>query len=76
MKTNTNTILYTPNLVFLKFSQFCAITALPRSTLYRKIAHDEFPRPVRLGKNSVAWRSDEVQNWINSREIAKTEVIK
>lgn len=76
MKTNTNSILYTTNLVFLKFSQFCAITALPRSTLYRKIAHDAFPRPDRLRKNSVAWRSNEVQNWINSREITKYEVKK
>ncbi len=56
--------------IFLRISQVVDRTAVPRSSLYRKIANGDFPKPFRLGKKSVAWRSDEVQEWINNREIA------
>jgi predicted DNA-binding transcriptional regulator AlpA len=32
----------------------------------------EFPQRVRLGPNSVAWRLDEVQAWIDERSGART----
>ena len=56
----------------LKLSHVMACTALPKSTIYRKIAQNEFPRPVRLGKKSVAWRSDEIQQWIDSRPLSNS----
>lgn len=47
-----------------------AVTGLPRSTLYLKIAEGEFPRPVRLGKRAVAWREADVLDWIAQRPTA------
>ena len=40
---------------------------LGRTTIYGKIARGEFPRPVSLGGNSVAWFESEVQRWIAER---------
>ena len=38
-----------------------------RTTLWRWIREGRFPKPVRLGANCVAWRSDEVEAWLASR---------
>ena len=36
-----------------------------RSTLYRLVADDPtFPRPVKVGRKVVAWRSDLLEEWI------------
>ena len=39
-----------------------------RTTLRRWIQAGEFPAPVKLGENSIAWRVDEVLEWDRSRE--------
>jgi prophage regulatory protein len=36
-----------------------------RSTLYRWIREERFPRPVRLTEISVAWRRQDVDRWLN-----------
>jgi predicted DNA-binding transcriptional regulator AlpA len=38
-----------------------------RMTLARSIAQLGFPKPVELGKNRIAWRLEEVENWLASR---------
>jgi prophage regulatory protein len=43
------------------------LTGLSCANLYRFVRAGNFPRPVRLGKNSVGWRSSDVQAWIASR---------
>lgn len=48
----------------------CERTTLPPSTLYELIAAGEFPRPVKISARSVAWRESEVDEWIESREVA------
>ena len=41
-----------------------------RQHLYRLIANDRFPKPVRVGLNRVAFRSDDIKQWIASLETA------
>jgi prophage regulatory protein len=45
------------------------LTGLGRSTIYDRMAHDQFPRPVRLGARSVAWLASEIDAWINARIV-------
>lgn len=47
-----------------------ALTGLARSTMYRLIADGDFPRPVKIGAQAVAWRERDVLAWIESREAA------
>lgn len=42
-------------------------TGLARSTIYERMAHGEFPRPIRLGPRSVGWLADEIEGWIAAR---------
>jgi prophage regulatory protein len=46
---------------------------ISRSMIYAKLDPNAkqydpgFPRPVQLGAKSVGWYSDEIQNWIDTR---------
>jgi len=42
-------------------------TGLSRSALYRLIADDDFPQPVKLTERSTAWVEGEVDDWIANR---------
>lgn len=42
-------------------------TGLGRSTLYKKIAAGEFPKPIPLGERAVGWIEEEVLEWIEVR---------
>ncbi len=39
-------------------------TGLARSTIYKYIAENLFPKPVSLGTRSVAWVEEEIEEWI------------
>lgn len=42
-----------------------------RSTLWAKVKNGEFPKPIRLGPGSVAWRREDCAEWYRSlREAA------
>lgn len=39
-----------------------------RSTIYRLVANDPtFPRPMKVGRRVIAWRSDLLEEWIVSQ---------
>ena len=51
---------------FLKLPEVIARTALSRTSIYRKVDRGEFPKPQRLGANSVAWYESDVIAWIEA----------
>lgn len=42
-------------------------TGLARSTIYKYIAENTFPKPVSLGDRCVGWVDGEVHDWILAR---------
>ena len=44
-----------------------ARTGLSRSTIYARMAEGTFPRPVRLGKQSVGWIESDIDEWLDQR---------
>lgn len=40
---------------------------LGRSTIYRWMAEDKFPKPVQLGGYAVAWAEAAIDEWISMR---------
>jgi Prophage CP4-57 regulatory protein (AlpA) len=38
-----------------------------RMTLARSIEQYGFPKPIELGKNRIAWRLEEIEEWLASR---------
>ena len=46
------------------------LSGLSRSSIYERIRSDpDWPKPVRLGANSVAWLESEIHAWI-ARQVA------
>ena len=37
------------------------------TTLRRWVREGNFPKPIKLGANCVAWRRDEIDAWLESR---------
>jgi len=53
---------------FYRLRDVMRITALSRSTVYRRIAEGRFPEPVHLGGRASAWSSVALQTWIEDPE--------
>jgi len=34
-----------------------------KAAIYAAMSRGEFPRPVRIGRKSVAWRASEIRDW-------------
>jgi len=39
-------------------------TGLARSTVYKYISEEAFPKPIKLGTRAVAWVESEIEAWI------------
>lgn len=52
---------------FLRINDVIATTGLSRTTIYRLIETDEFPRQHQLTKRSIGWWEAEVEGWLESR---------
>ena len=59
---------------FLRLKQVKSLIGLCRSSIYNKINEGTFPRPVRLGPQSVAWLQSEVQLWMNERIADRDQI--
>lgn len=49
---------------FYRMADVLRITALSRSSLYRRIASGDFPAPVSLGGRAKGWRRTALLAWI------------
>ena len=60
--------VYPPHPKFLRMPMVLQITGLGRSTIYRLIAENKFPGPVRVGNRAVAWRQSDLDAWSEGRQ--------
>lgn len=63
---------------FMRRPEVQHATGLSRSSVYRLLEAKDFPAPIRLSLNMVAWLESEVQAWIEDRVAAsrKAEELK
>ena len=48
----------------IRLQEVIQLTGLARSTVYKFIKNQSFPRQVSLGGRSVGWVESEIQAWI------------
>ena len=53
---------------FLRLPEVKRMTGLGHSTIYNLMNSGDFPRSFRLSPGAVAWDSDEIAEWLLSRE--------
>lgn len=64
-----------PAPAFYRLRDVMRITALSRSTIYRRVAEGRFPAPVHLGGRASAWQCASLQIWIDDPERYRTSVL-
>jgi excisionase family DNA binding protein len=52
---------------FLTPKAVCKLTSLSRSTLDRLVAANKFPQPIPLTERRMAFRDDQVAEWMEGR---------
>lgn len=50
---------------FIRFGSLADMVGLSRTTIYRLEQQGQFPKRVKLGSNSVAWRMSEILTWMS-----------
>ena len=60
----------------LRSKEVTKATGLSRMTIYRLEKCGDFPGRVRLSRNSVAWRSEDIDEWIASRPLVAPAIPK
>lgn len=68
---NSTPLPISGDLILERLPQVKARTGLSRSEIYRRIALDEFPAPIKLGLRASAWHKREVDTWITQRIAAR-----
>ncbi len=54
---------------FLRIDEVIGKVGLSRPTIWRLERAGEFPRRRQLGRNSVGWVEDEIEQWMQSRVV-------
>lgn len=62
-----------PAPAFYRLRDVIRITALSRSTVYRRIAEGRFPAPVHLGGRASGWEASELQEWVNDPDAYRAD---
>jgi prophage regulatory protein len=50
-----------------KLTEITGIYSMSRSSIYRAMEHDGFPKPIKLTSRSVGWWKHSVENWFATR---------
>ena len=48
----------------MRTSDVMEFTGFSRQHIYRLMDKNEFPRPVKIGKNTNAWLSEDLDDWL------------
>lgn len=52
---------------FLRLKEVMALTGLGRSSIYKFMDENTFPKSVSLGGRAVAWVESEIEDWMSER---------
>lgn len=56
-----------PEYKLLRLNEVIAVTRLGKTTIYGMIKNAEFPKPIRLGKRTVAWLESDIHSFVQNR---------
>ncbi|UKA03958.1 AlpA family transcriptional regulator [Photobacterium damselae] len=56
----------------IRLNEVKSLTGLGRSTIYKYMSEDQFPKTVDLGGRAVAWVESEIHEWIAAKIAART----
>jgi prophage regulatory protein len=55
------------SLRLIRLREVMHLCGLGRTSIYAFVKNGSFPGPISIGTRAVAWTSDSIENWIESR---------
>ncbi len=55
----------------LRLKQVVEITGTSKTTIYRWLNANQFPKPINLSSSSVGWLEADINDWIQSKVEAR-----
>lgn len=59
----------------MRLEEVLHTTGLGRNTVYRRMREGTFPKQVKLGPKSVAWRQSDIAHWIDSLQPSNDQSV-
>ena len=69
-----STISYHPDSL-LRPQDLLEILPISRSTFWRYVKNEDFPRPIKLSEGCTAWKWSEVAEWIDAHQLPDASVL-
>lgn len=60
----------------IRLKEVMDLTGLARSTIYKFVSVDLFPKPISLGDRCVGWLESEVYDWILIKIKERDQLVK
>ena len=54
-------------ITILRLPAVISRTGLSRSTIYLRMAQDNFPKPISLGDRAIGWVDIEIETWLEQQ---------
>ena len=55
---------------YIRIKELATMLGIGKSTIYRLIKDNKFPKQIRLTERTSVWRLSEINKWIKDREKA------
>ena len=52
----------------MRIQDVCDYTTLCRSSVFKMVAANEFPQPLKLSYKVVAWQREDIDKWLASKK--------
>ncbi|MES2181540.1 MAG: AlpA family transcriptional regulator [Pseudomonadota bacterium] len=56
---------------YIRIKELAAMLGIGRSTIYRLISENKFPKQIKLTERTSVWRVSVINEWVESREKAR-----
>ena len=54
------------DLKLIRKEELCEMVGMPYRTIHKLISEGRFPKAVKISSRMVAWREQDIRDWINS----------
>jgi len=59
------------NSEFIRLPQVLYLTGLGKTSIYKLMNTNSFPKPISFGARRIAWKRSDIQSWIESKIQAR-----
>ena len=46
----------------------CKMTSLSRSTIWRLVKNNKFPKPFSISQRATAWKVEDIKDWVENKK--------